>query len=54
MQPAASSAAQPAAAPTSSKRGARRGGTQQQQLKLQVRGLPLTISLQQFEEACGE
>ena len=54
MQSAASSAAQPAAAPPSSKRGARRGGTQQQQLKLQVRGLPPTITLQQFEEACGE
>ena len=60
MQPAAASAAQPPAPgsfPSSAKRAAaRRGGAQQQQqqLKLQVRGLPLTITLPQFEQACGE
>ena len=55
MQSTAASAAAPAAA-SSKRSAARRGGAQQQQqqLKLQVRGLPVTITLQQFEQACGE
>ena len=55
MQSTAASAAAPAAA-SSKRSAARRGGAQQQQqqLKLQVRGLPLGITLQQFEQACGE
>jgi hypothetical protein len=55
MQANGASAVQPSSSSSSKRGAARRGGAQQQQqLKLQVRGLPLTITLEQFEQACGE